>query len=75
MNCTQFQDPVSHMYLAGTVVASRSLPQEVAGSSHFTVITNIFCHLEKLHCVVLVQPTSVLNFYLLVSEKLYVDLF
>ena len=30
------------MCLAGTVVASRSLTQEVAGSSLFTVMTNIF---------------------------------
>ena len=32
------------MYLAGTVVAFRSLTQEgyVAGSNHFTVMTNIF---------------------------------
>ena len=32
MNQGQFKDPVSHMYLAGTVVASWSLTQEVAGS-------------------------------------------
>ena len=32
MNQGQFTDPVSHMYLAGTVVASWSLTQEVAGS-------------------------------------------
>ena len=38
----QFKDPVSHMCLAGTVVASWSLTQEVAGSSPFTVLTNIF---------------------------------
>ena len=31
MNRGQFKDPVSHMYLAGTVVASWSLTQEVAG--------------------------------------------
>ena len=33
MNWAQFKDPASHMYLAGTVVASWSLTQEVAGSS------------------------------------------
>ena len=30
MNWTEFKDPVSHMYLTGTVVASWSLTQEVA---------------------------------------------
>ena len=30
------------MCLAGAVVASWSLKQEVAGLSHFTVMTNIF---------------------------------
>ena len=38
----QFKDPVSHMCLAGPVVASWSLMQEVAGSRSFTVMTNIF---------------------------------
>ena len=42
MNWAQFKDPVSHMSLPGVVVASWSLTQEVAGSSPFTVITNIF---------------------------------
>ena len=41
MNWGQFKDPVCHMCLAGTVVASWSLMQEMAGSSPFTVI-NIF---------------------------------
>ena len=31
MNWAQFKDPVSHMCLAGTVVACWSLTQEVAG--------------------------------------------
>ena len=31
MNWAQFKDPVSHMCLAGTVVESWSLTQEVAG--------------------------------------------
>ena len=44
MNWAQFKDPVSHMCLAGAVVASWSLTQEVAGSNPFTVLTNIFCH-------------------------------
>ena len=42
MNLVQFKDPVSHMCLAGTVVASWYLTQEVAGSSPFTVMTNSF---------------------------------
>ena len=41
MNWAQFKDPVSHMFLAGAVVASWSLTQEVAASSPFTVMTNI----------------------------------
>ena len=42
MNLAQFKVPVSHMCLVGTVVASWSLTQEVAGLSSFTIITNIF---------------------------------
>ena len=42
MNWAQSKDPVSHMCLAGTVIASWSLTEEVAGSSPFTVMTNIF---------------------------------
>ena len=42
MNWAQFKDPVSHMCLAGTVVASWSLTQEVTGSIPFIVMTNIF---------------------------------
>ena len=41
MNLVQFKDPLSHMCLAGTVVASWSLTQEVAGSNTFTIMTNI----------------------------------
>ena len=39
MNWAQFKDPVSHMYLAGTVVASWSLMQEMAGLSPFSVVS------------------------------------
>ena len=39
MNWVQFKDPVSHMCLAGAVVTSWSLTQEVASSSYFTVMT------------------------------------
>ena len=42
MNCSQFKDPVSNICLAGTVAACWSLTQEMASSSPFTVITNIF---------------------------------
>ena len=42
MNWAQFKDPVSHMCVDGVVVASWSLTQEVAGSSLFTVMINIF---------------------------------
>ena len=42
MNWTQFKDHVSHVCLAGTVVVFWSLTQEVAGSSPFTVMRNIF---------------------------------
>ena len=41
MNWAQFKDPVSHISLAGTVVASWPLTQGVAGLSFFTVKTNI----------------------------------
>ena len=40
--CSLFKDSVSHMCLAGFVVASWSLKQEVSGSGPFTVMTNIF---------------------------------
>ena len=42
MNWAQFKDPVSHMCLTGTVVESWSLTQEMAGSSPFAVMANIF---------------------------------
>ena len=42
MNWAQFKDPVSHMCLAGAVLASWSVTQEVAGLNLFTVMTNIF---------------------------------
>ena len=41
MNLYEFKDPVSNMCFDGTVVASWSLTQEVAGSKPFTVMTNI----------------------------------
>ena len=41
MNWGQFEDPISHMPLAGAMVASWSLTQEVTGSNSFTLMTNI----------------------------------
>ena len=38
----QFKDLVSHMCLAGAVVASWFLTQEVVGSNPFTIMTNLF---------------------------------
>ena len=36
MNWVQFKDTISYLFLAGTVVTSQSLTQEVAGSNnHF----------------------------------------
>ena len=49
MNWPQFKDPVSHMCLAGTVVASWSLAQQEAGSSPFIVMTNIFANSVKTY--------------------------
>ena len=48
MNWAQFKDPISHMCLAGAVVASWSLTQEMAGSNPFTVMTNIFTEFKHL---------------------------
>ena len=48
MNWAQFKDPVSHICLAGAVVASWSLTQEVAGSDHFTVMADIFIQRKYL---------------------------
>ena len=42
MNGVEFKHLVSHMCLAGAVVASWFLTQEVAGLSPFTVKANIF---------------------------------
>ena len=42
MNWTEFKDPVSHVCLDGAVVAFWSQTLEMAGSSPFTVMANIF---------------------------------
>ena len=39
MNWGQFEDPVSHMCLAGAVLASWSLTQEVVGSNSLFYVT------------------------------------
>ena len=39
---SRFKDPASHMYVTGTVVASWSLTQDVAGLNPFMGTTNIF---------------------------------
>ena len=41
MNWDSFKDFVSHLCLAGAVVASWSLTQEVAGSNTFTIMKSI----------------------------------
>ena len=42
MNWAQFKNPASHMCLADAVVVAWSFTQDVAGSSPFTLTTNIF---------------------------------
>ena len=49
MNWAQFKDPISHMCLAGTVVACWSLTQEVLGSSPLNVKN--FLSLNSLNSV------------------------
>ena len=53
MNWVQFKDQVSHMCLAGTVVASWSLIQEVAGLQGFEPFycDDIFLSLNSLNSV------------------------
>ena len=42
MNWAQFKDPVFNMYLAGGMVSSEFVTQDVAGSNPFGVITIFF---------------------------------
>ena len=49
MNWAQLKDPVSHMCLAGAVIASRFLTQEVAGWNLFTMVTNIFASVRNFN--------------------------
>ena len=57
MNWAGYKDPVSHMCVADTVVASWSLTQEVAGLSPFTVMTN-FLSLNSLNSVNIFSKNS-----------------
>ena len=56
----QFKDPVSHMCLAGSVVGSWSLTLEVAGSSPFTIMANIFS-LNSLNSVKTFRKNSIVD--------------
>ena len=47
MYWSKVKDSVSHMCLAGAVVASWCLAPEVAGSSPFTVMTHIFAEFSE----------------------------
>ena len=49
MNWAQFKDPVSHMCLAGIVVASLSLMQEVAGPSNCNASISVTEFSEKVY--------------------------
>ena len=60
MNWSQSKDPVSHMCLAGAVVASWSLTQEVADSSPFNVMTNIFLSLNSLNSTKIFSENSII---------------
>ena len=42
MNWNKFKDPIPHICLAGAVVVSWPLTQEIAGSNPIIVTTNIF---------------------------------
>ena len=58
MNWSKFKDPVSHMCLAGTVVASWSLAQGVTGSNPFTVI---FLSLNLLNSMKTFRENSIIH--------------
>ena len=60
MNWSQSKDPVSHMCLAGAVVASWSLTQEVTDSSPFNAMTNIFLSLNFLNSTKIFSENSII---------------
>ena len=61
MNWSQFKDPVSYMCLAGAVIASWSLTQEVAGSSPFTIAT-ITLSLNSANSVKTFRENSIMKY-------------
>ena len=61
MNLSQFTDLVSYMCLAGYVVASWSLTQEMAGSSSFTIAT-IILSLNSLNSVKTFRENSIIKY-------------
>ena len=69
MNWAEFEDPVSHVCLSGTMVASWSLIQEVAGLSPFTVMTNIFVTESAEFRETLRKNPLAVNFFQTCSEK------
>ena len=62
MNCSQFKDPISNIYicLVGAVVARWSLTQEMASLSPFTIMTNILS-LNSLNSVKHIGKTPLNN--------------
>ena len=62
MNWTGFEDPISHMCLAGTVLASWSLTQEMAGSSPLTVMTH-FNPLNSINSMKTFDENSFVNIF------------
>ena len=58
MKWDQFKDPISHLCLAGSVVASWSLRQEVAGSNPFH--DKYFWSLNLLNPVKIVKENSII---------------
>ena len=60
MNWDQFKDSAFYMFLAGTVVATWSIRQEVAGSSPFTV-TNIYFHGIQVNSVKTFSKNSIIH--------------
>ena len=65
-------DPVFHMCLAGPVVASWSLIQEVAGSNPLTVMTNIFVTEFTDFSENILKPCTSVKQSVLIAIKFYV---
>ena len=74
MNWAQFKDLVSHMCLAGAVVASWSHTQDVAGSSPFNGMTNIFVsELSEFYVILCNEKYLKLAFLSLLLKTFYVS--